>query len=358
MDNFKNSRLICILLPAVFLFTGASLQAQKTSAATGNWSAGATWVGGIVPAAGEDVVIASGHTVTLTATVDITTGNLTVIGTLALAGFNLTAGSLSGGGNIGTASGTPLLTVGSNGNSTSYSGVFSGTGARLTKEGTGTLTLSGANTYTGATTISVGTLQLNTANDRISNSSALNVASGATFDLNGRSETVGSLAGAGTVTSSATGTLTLTAGGNNTSTTFSGVIQNGTATSIALTKTGTGTLTLTGANTHTGATTISTGSLSIGNGGTSGSVAGNITNSASLIFNRSDDLTYSGVISGTGTLTKQGAGVLSFNKTNTMSGTTTVSSGTLSLGAGGLSGSISGSIVNNSNVIIKVVSSF
>ena len=423
MDNSKNSRLICILLPAVFLFTGASLQAQKTSAATGNWSAGATWVGGIVPAAGEDVVIASGHTVTLTATVDITTGNLTVTGTLALAGFNLTAGSLSGAGNIGSASGTPLLTVGSNGNSTSYSGVFSGTGARLTKEGTGTLTLSGANTYTGvttisagmlsigdggttgsvagnitnnsvlifnrsntltfsgvisgsgilnmtgtgtltlngnntytgATTISAGTLQkANNTNNHIPDGSALSILSGATFDLNGRSETVGSLAGAGTVTSSTTGTLTLAAGGDNTSTTFSGVIQNGTATSVALTKQGTGTLTLNGNNTSTGATTISAGILSLGDGGTTGSVAGNITNSAALNFNRSNDLTFAGVISGTGTVTKQGTGTLTLTGANTYTGATTISAGTLSIGNGSTTGSIAGaSIVNNAALMFN-----
>jgi hypothetical protein len=96
------------LLLSIFLLAGASLHAATiTSAVTGNRSAGATWAGGTAPVAGDDVIIASGHTVTLTAAVNITTGNLTVTGTLALAGFNLTAGSLSGAGNIGTASGSP-----------------------------------------------------------------------------------------------------------------------------------------------------------------------------------------------------------------------------------------------------------
>ena len=60
---------------------------------------------------------------------------------------------------------------------------------------------------------------------------------------------------------------TLTTGGNNTSTTFSGVIQDG-AGVTGLTKVGTGTFTLTGANTYTGGTTISAGTLQIGNGAT------------------------------------------------------------------------------------------
>ena len=113
--------------------------------------------------------------------------------------------------------------------------------------------LSGANTYTGATAINAGTLQLGAAN-RIPDTSAVTVAGGATFDLNSFSEIVGSIAGAGNIT---LGTATLTAGGNNTSTTFSGPLS-GTG---GLTKAGTGVLTLSGANTYSGATTINGGTL-------------------------------------------------------------------------------------------------
>ena len=67
---------------------------------------------------------------------------------------------------------------------------------------------------------------------------------------------------------------------------------------------------LTGDNTYAGRTTISAGTLQLGNGGTTGSVAGNIVDNAALVFNRSDVLTYGGVISGTGTLTKIGTGTL------------------------------------------------
>jgi len=86
------------------------------------------------------------------------------------------------------------------------------------------------------------------------------VASGATFDLDvSVSETVGSIAGAGSIVSNG-GTLTV--GGDNTSTTFSGVITESDD-PTALIKTGTGTLTLSGSNSYTGATTVSAGTLSV-----------------------------------------------------------------------------------------------
>ena len=70
-----------------------------------------------------------------------------------------------------------------------------------------------------------------------------------------------------------------------------------------LIKTGSGTLTLTGTNNYSGGTLISAGTLQIGNGGTSGSIVGDVTDNGNLAFNHSDNITFAGSISGTGTLT-------------------------------------------------------
>ncbi len=156
------------------------------------------------------------------------------------------------------------------GTTLTYGGVIAGASS-LTKAGTGTLILSGANTYSGATVVNAGTLRLGATN-AISSASAVTVAGGATFDLRGFSDVIGSVAGAGTVTSGAAGAVTLTAGGNNTTTGFSGVIQNGSGT-LALTKTGTGTLTLSGANTYSGATTASAGTLLVNGSQSSSAVS-------------------------------------------------------------------------------------
>ena len=107
--------------------------------------------------------------------------------------------------------------------------------------------------------------------------------------------------------------------------TYAGVISG----SGSLTKAGFGQLTLTGNNTYTGGTTVSSGVLMIGNGGTSGSIVGNIVNNAQLTFNRSDNLTFDGQISGGGAVTKIGAGTLTLTGNSTHLGGTFVSEGTL-----------------------------
>jgi autotransporter-associated beta strand protein len=95
-----------------------------------------------------------------------------------------------------------------------------------------------------------------------------------------------------------------------------------------LTKLGTGILVLSANNSYTGNTTISAGALRIGNGGTTGHVLGNIANSGTLTFNRSDLYTFGGTISGAGRVVTAGLGTTEFTANNTYTGITEVGAGT------------------------------
>jgi autotransporter-associated beta strand protein len=102
----------------------------------------------------------------------------------------------------------------------------------------------------------------------------------------------------------------------------------------ALTQNGSGTLTLSGANTFTGQTTISTGTLQIGAGSTTGKLSASsvIVNNSNLTINRSNAVTQgtdfsSAAITGTGSLTAAGAGTTTLNAANSYSGGTTVNAG-------------------------------
>ena len=233
-----------------------------------------------------------------------------------------------------------------------YGGIAAGAGG-VTETDSGTLILSGVNTYTGATTISAGTLKVGVANAVPSGSA---VTASGTFDLAGFADTIGSLAGGGTVTNSGGANAILTTGGDNTSTLFSGVIQDGTK-KVALTKGGTGTMTLSGANSYTSATTINGGTLQVGadiNLGTApaSATAGQLTfgggalattasftlssnrgiafTSTGTIDNSSGTtLTYGGIAAGAGGLTKTDSGTLAWTGANTFTGATTINGGTL-----------------------------
>ena len=281
----------------------------------------------------------------------------------------------SGAGTIDVASGTILT----------YGGIITSSGAGtggLTKAGAGTLLLSGANTYTGITTISAGTLKLGAASALPSGPGTLNLVVNATLDLNGNSTTVNGLSGTtGTVTSGVAGSTTFSAGGNNGSDSYSGVIQNGSGT-LGFTKIGIGTITLGGNNTFTGGVTINGGILQLANAGalnsaapnslifgpnapvgtslgtklqlggnsvTVSSLATNATpgtvvlenasvSAATLTISQSTSTSFAGVIqngSGGGTLglTKSGTGTLTLSGENTFTGTLSISQGTLSVGS-------------------------
>ena len=115
-----------------------------------------------------------------------------------------------------------------------------------------------------------------------------------------------------------------------------------------LTKSGPGQLTIvnTGPNTYTAATTINGGTVQIGSGGTVGNLGpGNIIDNSLLVVNRSDNLILANVISGSGGVQKSGANTLTLSAQNTYSGTTTISAGTLAFGSSGsvtLAGDITG----------------
>jgi autotransporter-associated beta strand protein len=114
---------------------------------------------------------------------------------------------------------------------------------------------------------------------------------------------------------------------NGTDLAVSGYFSSG-----AVVKSGAGVMQFTGANSYSGGTTVSGGALQLGDGiNSNGAVSGNITNNATLAFANPSPQTYSGVISGTGSLTKIGAGTLSLAALNIYSGVTTVSNGTLAL---------------------------
>lgn len=221
----------------------------------------------------------------------------------------------------------------------------------LAKHGSSTLTVAntGANDFTGPITVDGGILQLGGVADRLPTTSTVTLAntSGVSLDLNNQDQTLVGVTGGGSSggnVSLGSGTLTLTSGGA-----FDGVIS-GTG---KLVKTNSGTLTLSGANLYSGGTVIHSnstitvanstgdglgsgsvhiegGTLRIGAGGTTGSLGGNdVNNNGALFFNRSDDLTFANLITGTGGITKQAANIVTLPTANDYTGVTAISGGAL-----------------------------
>jgi hypothetical protein len=270
----------------------------------------------------------------------------------------------------------------------SYAGVVSGAGG-LSKLGAGTLTLSGANTYTGSTAINEGTLFV-TNGSAISDSSAVTIATGAALAL-GSNETIASLAGSGTLS---LGGSQLIAGGSGASTVFSGIASgNG-----SIVKQGSGTMSLSGANTFTGglfidngAADLAGGSMAAGvieiGGGTSGglqpgndakltvstnatfsrnitvnsetnnvgvtglrtiefanpsatvaTLSGSLSLEKQLFVSANSGVTgvFSGAISGSGNMVKQGAGTVALSGASTASGGLYIDNGTINLNGGSI----------------------
>ena len=269
--------------------------------------------------------------------------------------------------NLTTAIAPLSVTVATVANAYTFQGAGSLAGSgSLTMQGTNTLTLLTNNTYSGPTTVSAGTLVIGDGGTTGSIGSGPLVNNAAVVVNRSDSVTIaGPISGTGTLTKSGPNALTLsgayTSSGNtditggtlNLSTTANYTYSGGISGAGALAKLATGTVTLTGATAHTGGTSIVGGTLQIGGGGTSGVLAGDVANSGTLAFNRSDDSSYAGVISGTGAVTKLGGGTLTLTGTNTASGVTTISAGTLRLGNGGVTGSVAGGIAGAGTLLVN-----
>ena len=348
---------------------GTATLPSAALAVTGAASFGANAVlnGGSLSAASFAVTGGTIRTVLTGTGALIKTGNSTA----TLTGANTFSGgtTISGGtlvvnsfGLVGSITNNATLEFSQESNGT-FAGAISGTG-QVIKSGSGRIGLTGANVYTGGTTINGGTLVVTTSSlpGAVVNNATLQ------FNQDGRGTFKGAISGTGAVLKSGAGAAGLT--GANTYTggttvdggtlivttaslpgnvinnailqfnqssrgTYSGVIS-GTG---AVVKTGSGSAGLTGASTYTGGTTVSEGTLLV----TTSSLPGNVVNNATLQFNQGSRGTFAGVISGTGAVLKTGSGAVGLTGANTYAGGTTISEGTLVV----TSASLPGDVVNN-----------
>ncbi len=261
----------------------------------------------------------------------------------------------------------------------------------ITKTGNGILNLAGDSSYSGPTTINGGRMLLGTgstdlrnwgSNVAINNGSTLAFA-GSRFDLTqsagaARTITFGT-SGGGTIdtgtglnlvdwvgstyatTGGARNFITGSSGFNTTSATITLNVSRGTdpVSDLSIdsrfwnagnvTKTGNGVVTFTGSNANSGGTTITAGTVQVGDGGMTGQLGpGGIINNAALIINRSGAVTFGQIISGTGSLTHVGTGTTTISGSVAYTGPTTINAGRLVLESGaGSVGQSSGYAINN-----------
>ncbi len=225
----------------------------------------------------------------------LTTTNPSSAGTFLDADLGIVLGPA--GGTIANANTTGVLNIIQTGTK------ITGPGS-LTKTGPGIIAVASAagnNTYAGATIILDGELRIRTVANTLPVTTAVAVSSPGILNLNGVSQQIGSLSGAGRV---GTGGATLTVG-DAANSSFTGVIENyasaggGVTTGAGkLTKVGAGTLTLSGISTYTGATTITAGTLAL-------TLTGSIANSPTIDVQTAGTLDVAGVTGGFSVATGQ-----------------------------------------------------
>jgi fibronectin-binding autotransporter adhesin len=291
---------------------------------------------GVLSGAGELVKVGTG-TLTLNAT-DTFTGAMIISGGTLQLGDGNNNGSVAG-----FVEDVGNLVIDTNAAGQTFSNTMIGAGG-LIVNGTGTLLIDGDGSgYSGSTTINAGTLLLG-AFDVLGTGSPLIVNAGGALNLGSLSATVGAVTVNGTIEN---GTLTGTAYAGQ-----SGTVSAVLAGSGALTMAGPGTLLLSDANTYSGGTTITGGTLQLGDGTHNGSVAGGIADDAILSFDtNAAGQSFSGVISGNGGLIVNGAGTLALAGNNSYTGNTTISAGTLLLGNASALGGTSASLVVNAGTL-------
>lgn len=331
--------------------------------------------------------------------------------TLAVGG--VLVGTGAGGLVIGTGTNNGTVTAATNGgelilqnyasNALTVNAVIAdnATASSLTVGGTGTSILTGVNTYTGATVISSGALNIRNASalgtaaagTTVSNGGALEVQGGITVSAEGLTLAGAGVANAGALrnvsdTNTISGPIVLTGDTRINSDSGELILNSGTAISLptiptsaytltlggagtirvasvisisntgngylgSVTKDGPGTVILTRSNTYLGQTTVSEGTLQLGDGtaGNDGTLASQtVVNNGTVDFNHFGNNTYAGTISGDGDIAKRGTGGLTLSGTNTFTGSTTVSNGGLTV-----SGSLSGTtelVINSGNITL------
>jgi autotransporter-associated beta strand protein len=230
-------------------------------------------------------------------------------------------------------------TIDISGNAVTLSGAFTDNGPLTFTDSVGggnvTLTSSG-NAYSGTTTINSGALVSLSGSGIISSSTDVTV--NGTLDISATTSgaSIVALDGSGVVNLGSQN-LTITNSNSN----FSGVISG--SGGLILTA---GFQELSGTNTYTGGTTINGGTLEVGDATTNGSIIGNVADAGTLEFNRSDTVSFGGTISGKGNLTQLGVGETILTETNSYTGTTTITYGTLALSGSGSIASSSSMVAN------------